>query len=156
MNYDTREINSNVWKPVSTNKVGVKRLIPVQQPQPIPTIVNRFKVLDNLHRHLLTHQQREHANTLLADEKECSGTTNSVSVTQQTNGKEDYSKKAQDRKRNKIVIIGDSHARGCAQEIRHNLKQDYEIDGYVKPGANLQTIVKVPTESLENLQKKLL
>jgi len=119
LNYDTSDINSNVWKPVSTNKVRVKRLIPVQQPQSIPTKVNRYKVLDNLHSHLLTHQQCKHANSLLVAQKECSGTAYSVSVsvTQQTKGKEDCSKKTQDRKRNRIVIIGDSHARGCAQKI---------------------------------------
>jgi len=52
-------------------------------------------------------------NSLPAAKKECSGTTNSVSVsvTQQTKGKEDCNKETQDMKRNRIVIIGDSHAR---------------------------------------------
>jgi len=63
-------------------------------------------------------------------------------------------KKTQAKKRSKIIIIGDSHARGCALELQHNLKQDYEIQGIVNPGASLRTIVNAPIESLGKLTKK--
>jgi hypothetical protein len=48
-NHVARKTNPNEWKPVSTNKAGINRTLPVQQP--IPTIINRYKVLDNLHIH---------------------------------------------------------------------------------------------------------
>jgi len=34
---------------------------------------------------------------------------------------------------NKIIILGESHARGCAQEVQHNLGHDFEVQGIVKP-----------------------
>ena len=49
-------------------------------------------------------------------------------------------KKTSDKKGNKIIIIGDSHARGCAQELQHNLGQNSDVQGFVKPGATLQNI----------------
>jgi len=42
--------------------------------------------------------------------------------------------------KHKIVIIGDSHARGCAAELKSNLDMDFEIQGYIKPGTGLKTI----------------
>jgi hypothetical protein len=35
----------------------------------------------------------------------------------------------------KIVIIGDSHPRGCAGNMKHNLKGSYKSGGFVKIGA---------------------
>ena len=153
MNYDARNINSNEWKTVMAKKVGVKRQIPVQKPQPIPTIINRYKLPDNLNIYSPTHQQREHANSLPKAKIECNKATSTVNATQQGKGRENYDKKTPASERSKIIIIGDSRARGCAQEIRHNLEQEYEIQGNVKPEANLQTIVNTPTESFGKLNK---
>jgi hypothetical protein len=35
--------------------------------------------------------------------------------------------KKQIENKHKVIIIGDSHARGCAAEIKTNLKEDYEL-----------------------------
>jgi len=43
------------------------------------------------------------------------------------------------QKKNTVIILGDSHARGCASEVQHNLDHDYRTQGTVKPGANLET-----------------
>jgi hypothetical protein len=51
------DVNSNEWKIVSANKFGANRTIPVQQLQPIPTIINRYKALDNLNIYPQTQQQ---------------------------------------------------------------------------------------------------
>ena len=56
--------------------------------------------------------------------------------------------------KNKIIILGDSHARGCASEVQHNLDHTFEIQGTVKPGANLEGIVASPTVTPTNLTKK--
>ena len=43
----------------------------------------------------------------------------------------------------KIVIIGDSHARGCAANINHILGKTVTVTGYVSPGSNLQHLTKM-------------
>jgi hypothetical protein len=40
----------------------------------------------------------------------------------------------------KILIIGDSHARGMVAKLRHNLEEDYSVQGLGKPGADLPGI----------------
>jgi len=127
----------------------------VQQTQPIPTIINCYKALDNFHTHTQTHQQSEHANSLPTDKKECDKVTNSICATQQTKGRYKHNKKTLAKKWNKITIIGNSHTRGCAQEIRHNLGHGFEVQGNVKPGANLQTIVNSSTETIRKLTKRM-
>jgi len=54
----------------------------------------------------------------------------------------------------KIIILGDSHARGCAQEVRHNLGKDLAVQGLVKPGAVSETIVSTANKITEKLAKK--
>jgi len=62
--------------------------------------------------------------------------------------------KIPNKKRNKIIILGYSHARGCTSEVQHNLDQTVEIQGTVKPGANLEEIVTPPTNTTTKLTKK--
>lgn len=75
--------------------------------------------------------------------------TTPLNVEQQIRGT-----KASNPKRNKIVILGGSHARGCAREVKHNLDHTYEIQATVKPGANLTEIVLPQQLRLLILQKK--
>ena len=63
-------------------------------------------------------------------------------------------KQPQIKKVIKIIIIGDSHARGCAQELQHNLGQNSDVQGFVKPGATLQNIVNTSPETTGKLTKK--
>jgi hypothetical protein len=41
------------------------------------------------------------------------------------------------RRRQKILLLGDSHARKCATDLQHNLGDDYEVTSFVKPGAGM-------------------
>jgi hypothetical protein len=52
---------------------------------------------------------------------------------------------------NKILILGDSHARKCTQIVKYNLNFKVEIQGIVKPGAALKSIVN--TKTVESLTK---
>ena len=153
-NHEARNDVSNDWKSVSANKVRTNRSIPAQQPQPIPTIINLFEIPDNSHIHQQTQQQRGHANSLHTTKKECDRIANSVRAARQTKGRDNYNRKTPTMKRNKVLIIGDSHARGCAQEIRHNLGHDFNVQGNVKPGATLQAIVTTSTDSMKKLTKE--
>jgi hypothetical protein len=40
------------------------------------------------------------------------------------------------------VIIGDSHAKKCAIELRNSLNHKYEVSGFIKPGATTREIIK--------------
>jgi hypothetical protein len=44
------------------------------------------------------------------------------------------------RAKHKTLVIGESHARGIAPEIQHDLGADFEIQGIVKPGSDLAVI----------------
>jgi hypothetical protein len=66
----------------------------------------------------------------------------------------DYNKKTLNMKQNKIIILGDSHTRGCAQEVLHDLGHDFSAHGIVKPGANTESIVNTSPELTGKLAKK--
>jgi hypothetical protein len=38
------------------------------------------------------------------------------------------------RKEHKVVINGDSHARGCAAELTLNLRENFDVACFMKPG----------------------
>jgi hypothetical protein len=59
-----------------------------------------------------------------------------------------------ERPRHRILIIGDSHARGMADKLRHNLKEDYSVQGLVKAGADLAAILSSGVKDIKDLTKK--
>lgn len=54
----------------------------------------------------------------------------------------------------KIIVLGDSHTRGMASNLQHQLRQNYVVQGIVKPGAILTEIVNMPITETSNLTKK--
>jgi hypothetical protein len=40
------------------------------------------------------------------------------------------------KKENRILMVVDSHVKGIASEIQHNLKKKYAVQGIVKYGAD--------------------
>ena len=73
---------------------------------------------------------------------------------QQLKSRGDYNKKTSNKKHNKIIILGDSHARDCTQEVQHNPKHNFEVQGIVKPGANTEIIVNTSTKITSKLTKR--
>jgi hypothetical protein len=53
----------------------------------------------------------------------------------------------------KILIIGDSHTRGLAMNLRHNLNDDHKIQGLVKPGSNLTAILNPNIRDIKGFTK---
>jgi hypothetical protein len=47
---------------------------------------------------------------------------------------------SRNKKNHIILIIGDSHTRGYASELKENLDETYNITGIIKPGADLSTL----------------
>jgi len=104
------------------------------KPRQIPVINNRYSLLSLTERH--------------------DSETISSSAVQQLKGRGDYNKKTSNQKQNKIIILGDSHVRGCAQEAQHNLRHSFEVQGIVKLGANTKIIVNTSTKITSKLTKK--
>jgi hypothetical protein len=65
-----------------------------------------------------------------------------------------FESSAQQNQGRKIVIIGDSYARGCAGNMKHNLKVSYKTSGFVKPGACIDTLITSVTGDVEYLTNK--
>lgn len=58
------------------------------------------------------------------------------------------------RKKHKILVIGDSHARGCASELRLHVNEYTEVSGLVKPGMCLDVITTSAKEEMKKMTKK--
>jgi hypothetical protein len=74
----------------------------------------------------------------------------SMDVSTKNNYYEPKSSSQQNRE-HKIIIIGDSHARGAASNVKHNLKNNYRSSGFVRPGANTDTLISSVTEDIKHL-----
>ena len=125
--------NPHNWKqvPYNTRKYNTKSEI--QGPQPIPTVINRYTLLSNL--------QDE------SDSLQSQGTVDTIEVV-----KTKTSCTPGPRKK-KIIIIGDSHARGYAAEVSSYLGKSFEVMGTVMPGSRLENITHLASKEISNLHR---
>jgi hypothetical protein len=56
-------------------------------------------------------------------------------------------------KDHKVLIIGDSHIRLCAANVKSEIKDSYDVQGLVKPGAGSGTLVNSANSDTTNLTK---
>jgi hypothetical protein len=103
----------------------------LQQTQPIPVLVNKYVTLDGLQL-----------------EQESSQTHSRTSNVVLSKNKRKCRPKSS---KSKIVIIGDSHARGMAVEISSCLGRDFEVNGTVMPGARLENITNLSDAEMSTL-----
>ena len=68
--------------------------------------------------------------------------------------KMDPKKRVPQKRQHKIMILGDSHAKGCAAELNHLLKNDFEVLGSVNPGSELKHIKDSNMVKLQQLLKE--
>jgi hypothetical protein len=54
-------------------------------------------------------------------------------------------------KEHKIVILGDNHARGSASSVKHNFNDNYRCSGFVRLGANIDTLISSVMEDVKHL-----
>lgn len=52
------------------------------------------------------------------------------------------------------MLIGDSHARGCASKLQEKLKEQYEVTGYVKPGAGATVLTEAAQQEINRLTQE--
>jgi hypothetical protein len=63
-------------------------------------------------------------------------------------------KKTSERRKHKIVIIGDSHGKDHASKVKYDLDNTIVAQGVIKPGADLITITKTAEEEVKILTTK--
>ena len=53
-----------------------------------------------------------------------------------------------------VVIVGDSHARGCASEVKQKLNSEYEVVEFTNPGSSMKDIKESVKLKMAQLTKK--
>jgi hypothetical protein len=62
--------------------------------------------------------------------------------------------KSVEREQRKAIVVGDSHARGCATEVNRLLKEDCEVLGFVNAGSGMKCIKDTAKVKLQQLSKE--
>jgi PleD family two-component response regulator len=58
------------------------------------------------------------------------------------------------KKDHKVILIGDSHARDCAEKISNYLGNAYEVTGYVHPSTGLEVITNSSKREIAHTTQK--
>jgi hypothetical protein len=64
-----------------------------------------------------------------------------------------HKKRVLEKKEHKVIILGDSHASGCAAKVKH-LLNDFEVLGFVNPGSRMKFVKDTARVKLQQLTKK--
>ena len=59
--------------------------------------------------------------------------------------------KSLNKVKHKVLLLGDSHTRNCAQLLQDNLGSDFGVSGLVKPGACMNEVTSSAREELKTL-----
>jgi hypothetical protein len=54
----------------------------------------------------------------------------------------------------KVLLIGDSHLKGCSESIKIHANNKFQVCGYSKPGAGVKGISEQPSNDINNLSTK--
>jgi len=122
-NSDLEENTSGNWGKVAYTRRKYNKQSDARRRQPIPTIVNCFTLPDS-HR-----EESEACHFTGLVEKIAAVQTNNKCISKP--------------QRNKILILGDSHARGCAAELSASFSTPFEVMGAVMPGSRLEHITSL-------------
>jgi hypothetical protein len=104
--------NESNWKMVYKGKKNESLKVILKEARPIPVMCNRYELLNKLMDKEIKVQD--------------------VKSSQRRNEKS-KAKGKEEKTRHEVLIIGDSHARGMAEELQHNLDKKFEVQGIVKP-----------------------
>jgi len=134
----TEDHYSSWTKCMPTRKTRIRNYVHSKQ-EVFPPNVNRYNVLRTLIEPQVDDLPNSH---------------NILTTLKKHSGKNSVERGANHRNRRKIVIIGDSHAKGCAANIKHVLGKTEEVTGYVSPGSKLENITNIPNKEINELTKK--
>jgi len=118
----------------ATSRVGIRRSNLIQV---IPT-ANKFEILVNMNDSNLTECLTSVLTTsnVTSDKFKKKDQKKTQQLLQKTQGNN-----KPERRRQRISLLGDSHARKCATDLQHNLGHDHEFTSFVNPGAAMEEIV---------------
>jgi hypothetical protein len=54
--------------------------------------------------------------------------------------KKNHKKRSVENKVHKVLMLGDSHTRGCASKVRNQLNNEYEVSEFINPGSEMKNI----------------
>jgi hypothetical protein len=54
-------------------------------------------------------------------------------------------------KKHSILVVGDSHARGCSAKVKDKLNDTFDVNGLVKPGTVISTLTSTVKDGTEKL-----
>jgi len=151
MNKTKKHVISNTTKTDqfirTTNRYTLLIEVPTDEGGTIPVIVNGG----------ISAKGSAKATTRSKSHQEASGhgETNHKKSSIKSNVRKNTSHKLnsspQQRKKHRIIIIGVSHARGSASNMKHNLNDDFGLTGFVKPGATTDSLISSTTEDTKHL-----
>jgi hypothetical protein len=154
------------WAKVPSNRSKRSRKSHMQYPQPIPMIINHFAPLHNLSN----LNEDSNAVKIMEEAIEVNGKKKQKSQSSNLDNKTKpsqplstigtskrmvkvYNNKAGNKRNHKLVIMGDSHSRGLAKEVKNHLSKNFEVIGLVKPGTGAEIIVNSAMSDIANLTK---
>jgi len=73
--------------------------------------------------------------------------------TSKSNPAQRQSSKSSHRKDHKVLIIGDSHTRHCATNVKSEIKDNYDVQGLVKLGAGASILMNSVNSEIASLTK---
>jgi hypothetical protein len=53
--------------------------------------------------------------------------------------------------KHKVLLMGDSHLKGYSENIKYYLNDQFQVSGFIKPGAETKTILKQTSVEVDNL-----
>jgi hypothetical protein len=165
LEYDQLNIKFENWAQVPFSRNERSRKTRIQDPQQIPTIINRFAPLHhlpNLNDDSIAENIMEDATEMDGKKKQKSHMSNQVNMTKFSQssstiggcrGTAEVCNKKVGNRNHKVVIIGDSHSRGLAKEVQYHLNENFEVTGFVKPGAGAEELVNSAMSDIVSLSK---
>jgi hypothetical protein len=101
------------------------------KPQNIPTIVNGYVTVPKDRKVSSYNNSKELYTTLL-------NSKNNLSVSSE----------------HKVLSIGDSHLKGCSENIQIHVNNTFQVCGHIKSGAGVKGILEQPSKDIDNLSTK--
>jgi hypothetical protein len=75
-------------------------------------------------------------------------------VSANNKGSEVKRREVPQKRKQEIVVNGDSHAKGCAAEIKYNFGRTFDVMGYVSPATGLEVITDKARKEIDGLTKE--
>ena len=128
---------TNKWEIVTDKSRKSSRIIHDQLPIPVIPTTNRYNVLHNLQ-----------------NDVESPSSPQNHHIKKNVPSKQNKTISSPKRRKKRILLIGDSHTRGCASKLGKYLGSEYEVTGTIMPGQRLQNVTKLARNEIAGLSHR--